>query len=374
MASAPPAAVPAPSSPPLRPDEVFALLCALLRDIRAEAQNLQRSLSDIKQKASLTDPQIRAREIEAALGEACAILGRNRSQIDSRLAQIRLLFQQDPKEYDWCGDEVTEIENYWDRILASWPTDSQAAEDALRRIGVLDDYLDQIIYHCEALTIPSRLNVFLNNLRVGQPLDFHRTFDDELPKKTQRQRVLDDLARQPGVVEGVVDAPNGLIYRIAPAAWRRRISPLMVIGVGLAGFLVVWLFTGLGAWFQLDRWPAQPSQFPAFAVGYLFLTFGSLAHLGVNALKQSRAETNRSFVALEDWVLWLHVRETSIIWGIVYLWLGFLIVAWALPGTNWQTFFFAGYSIDSIVNLFLERFQKLTSTKSGEIQASLKGA
>lgn len=366
MASAAPAAG-LPQLPPLNTQDLFACLCALLRDIRAEAQNLQRSLAEIREKASLSDAQVRAQEVQASLADACAILARNRTQIDSRLAQIRSLFHQSPQEYDWCGDEVTEIENLWDRVLSNWPDTTRPVEDSLRRLDALDNHLDQVIYHCEALTVPSRLNVFLRNLRVGQPLDFHRTFEDELPRREQRQRLLEDLARQPGVVEGVVDAPNGLIYRISPLPWRRRLSPLVVSAVALFGFLVVWAFAGLGGWLGLDRWPAKIEQFPQLAAGYLFLLLGSVAHLVVNALKQSRTQSDRSFLALEDWILWLHVRETAIAWGIAYLWLGFLIVAWTMPASGWQTFFFAGYSIDSIVDLFLERFQKLAGAKKDEI-------
>jgi hypothetical protein len=354
------------STLPFKPEDVFALLCALLRDIRAEAQNLQQSLSAIREKAALDDAESRSREVQAALEEAAQILARNRAQIGFRLGQIRELFQQNPQHYDWCGDEVTEVENDWERVLGSWPAADQAPEDALRRAAALEGPLDQIIYHCESLTIPTRLDRYLKNMRVGQPLDFHAAFSDELPKPDQRRRVLDVLASQPGVVEGVVDASTGLIYRVSPLAWRRRISPLLIATAAACGFAVVWLFSGMGAWLALGEWPVKPGDFPRLAVDYLFLVFGGLAHLGVNALKQYR--TRGGGLLLADWLLWLHVRETVVVWGILYLWVGFFGLAWAMPNAGWQTFFFAGYSIDSVVDLFLARFQDTAAKQAAAIQ------
>jgi hypothetical protein len=370
MSAAPPTL--GPSQPiPSKPEDVFAFLCALLRDIRAEAQNLQQSLAEIREKAALSDAQARTQAVQAALQEAGLILGRSRTQIGLRLSQIRELFRQSPQQYDWCGDEVTEIENYWERVLVGWPGDTQAPEDALGRVTTLDDPLNQIIFHCESLTIPARLDRYLQNLRVGQPLDFHATFADELPKRAQRQRVLDVLAAQPGVVEGVVEASAGLIYRIAPKAWRRRISTLVIAAAAAAGFLIVWLFAGMGDWLGLADWPVKFADFPRLAVGYLFLIFGSLGHLGINALKQYRSGSS-GMVVMEDWLLWLHVREATMVWGILYLWVGFFTLAWTMPGTHWQTFFFAGYSIDSVVDLFLARFQNTVKAKTAEFEAAAK--
>jgi hypothetical protein len=369
----------APALPPLRPpgpagpgspESSFPLLCALLRDVRAEAQNLQRSLTGIRQKSALTESKTRTLEIQAAFAEANGILSRNRGQIEERLSDIRQLFRQEPQQYDWCGDEVTEIENDWERVVDGWPDLKRPVDETLRLIDAIDQYLDEIVFHTGSLTIPSRLDDHLKNLRVGQALDFHLAFEDELPKREQRQRVIDTLARQPRVVEGVVDAPNGLVYRASSSPWRRRASSAVIACAALAGLPLVWVFSQMGAWMSLSGWPVKPEEFPQLGVGYLFLMLGSLAHLVVNALKQSRSEAKRSFIALEDWLLWLHVREGSILWGILYLWVGFFLLAWSIGGIGWQTAFFAGYSIDSVVDLFLERFQKTATARISEIKGT----
>jgi hypothetical protein len=369
MMAAPPPALGPPQ--PCQPEDTFLRLCALLRDVRAEAQNLQGSLAVLQQKSLLTDQKTRAQEVETAVKDATGVLARNRSVIDQRLAEIRSLFQLDATQYDWCGDEVTEVENNWERAVTNWPSHAQPADDVLRRITGIDACLDQIVFHCASLTIPRRLDAYLDNLRVGQTLDFHSAFEDELPKREQRQRVLEDLARQPGVVSGVIDAPSGLIYRASPSGWRRRASAFLLTAFAAIGFLAVWLFSIAGDSLSLAGWPVKAKQFPELAIGYLFLVLGGIAHVGVNALKESRAGKSR-FSVLDDWILWLHVRESSVLWAILYLWAGFLFLASTLHGLNWQTAFFAGYSIDSVVDLFLERFQKFATAQTADLAQKVK--
>jgi hypothetical protein len=63
----------------------------------------------------------------------------------------------------------------------------------------------------------------------------------------------------------------------------------------------------------LAYWAAEASE---LLVGYLFLTFGGIAHIGVDVLKQARSKRGKSFMAIEDLGLWIHVKEMSIIAGI----------------------------------------------------------
>jgi hypothetical protein len=159
----------------------FLRLCGLLRDIRAEAQDLQSAVVNVRQKAALADQQTRAREILASQAASNQVLERNRVQIQARLVQVRDLFQVDAAQYDWCGDEVTSIENYWAHTLDTWPQPDLPPDDVLRAAAKADECLEQVIYLCASLTITRRLGDMLANLRVGQPLDFHHAFEDEFP-------------------------------------------------------------------------------------------------------------------------------------------------------------------------------------------------
>ena len=56
---------------------------------------------------------------------------------------------------------------------------------------------------------------------VGKALGFHATFADELPDRGQRQALLERLSGYESVFGGVVDAKNGLVYKVSRSkTWR----------------------------------------------------------------------------------------------------------------------------------------------------------
>ena len=221
--------IPPPESVPLQPspmDERIAVplssqnardddqkyFLGLVRDIRAEAQNLQESLSIIKKKSELTDKQVRALELRASLEESNKIFDYNRNQINERFTSIRSLLDRNSQLYDWAGDEITQLENYWERACLGWTAlqvkDTPFDEDkVLNEINRIDKFLDRLIFHSGLLTIPSRVNLHMRHLRIGQPLDFHDAFKDEMPAREDRVKILRYLKSHPdSVTEGIVNA------------------------------------------------------------------------------------------------------------------------------------------------------------------------
>ena len=88
---------------------------------------------------------------------------------------------------------------------------------------------------------------------------------------------------------------------------------------------------------------------------------------------QQRGED--SFRAIDDWLLWIHVREMSILVSILALWLTLFGLAEAFPnGINGVTAFTAGYSIDSILGVFITRFDARSGGATNELASLLKGA
>lgn len=86
-------------------------------------------------------------------------------------------------------------------------------------------------------------------------------------------------------------------------------------------------------------------------------------------LKAAQAQTRPSFQALNDWVLWVHVQESQVRNGIFEVFLGFILLAFGVPKLDWSSAFFAGYSIDSVTELFLERFQAVVKTRAQQLAA-----
>jgi hypothetical protein len=310
------------------------------------------------------------------------MLARIDETIKPNLARIDQLFGDDVIERDWCSDDVEFIRLNWLQVGDLWPkatiVDYDEQRQRLNQVGVC---LDQIIYHCASLTLSPRVSETLKNLRVGQPLDWDFVFGPELPIDPElRKRLLQELAQEGGVLESaVVDVDQRLIYKVAKSRGAQRRSALylaafmLVCGIGVPLILsrgVPWMLSKAGT--LTDQWPLERADLARLYVTYVLIFMGSGAHVAIEALKAAKAQTRPSFQAMNDWILWLHVHFISILWGLAWILLGYVLLSVGMPKLQWQAAFFAGYSIDSVTALFLARFETTVKTKTQEFTAESK--
>src|SRR5206468_73374 len=128
-------------------------------------------------------------------------------------------------------------------------------------LGGIREDLESIVLSCGYLTIPRRVQDHLANLRIGQGLDFHSTFVDELPDRDDRLVILKYLRDHPATVDGVVDVENGMIFRASPKRGRRFASfGLFILALVFdyaALALIAWYVSQIavpGATTAADRW------------------------------------------------------------------------------------------------------------------------
>lgn len=349
------------------PLENFYRLLGLIRDVRAEAQNLQRSLNEVRKKSELVDNNVREAEIGAAMGEQTRIFEYNTNQIAIKFLQARASLEADGHLYSQMGDEVSHIENFWERATASWPTVAQPSSAILAGLDRVDAHLHQLILRCALITIPERVTEHLNQLRAGRSLDFHSTFKDEVESEADRIELLNYLYDHPLAVPGVVDVEHGKIYRTSPKAWRRSISYLIPLLLPAIGALILPY-----AYKSVDE-NATDAFLYSLVKGYLVLIAGGYAHVLVGAFKEARGTGRKAFFALEDWLIWLHVKEVQIVVGIMSLWIGFIGILVVNKSVPIVTAFFVGYSIDSFADLFLERFSATVATKNVAVKKVVAG-
>lgn len=334
-------------------------LYVLVRNIRTHTQNLQESVTEIR-KALAVESKSWLTTTAAALSEAEIVHLRSGTEIDRYFVAIQQFYKEQPKVANFFGDSVVKLENEWRRAKAAWPAANLDSDDVRAQLDKLEPHLREAVYYCGLIAIPSRLVEYLESLRIGEAISFDSLFHEELPSGDDRKRVLLEVTRQPlFLANGVVDGASGLVYRAAKEPWRRLLSLWRTTGFLAFGFVLVVLWCNAGQWLRLDGWVGSSKDLRLMSTAYLFLVIGSAGHILINALKESRAKrSSDNFVAIDDWLLWIHVRERSIRWGVVYLWCGLIMLAWT-HSLDWRTAFFAGYSIDSVVDLFLDRFQKL---------------
>ncbi len=363
---------PAPSLTPASPGRTDndRRMFGYLREIRAACQHLQERIAGTLDHASRLDPAARAGYVSGVLSND--LRDRVDQAIDPQLGAIQALFTQDVKEFEWCADNVTRIRLMWADAHDLWPPAGATFEKMEESFQQISAGLDQVVFECASLTFSPRVNDIMENLRTGQPLDVEFEFGTEFPKDPDlRKRLLLELAQESAVVEcGVVDVDEGVIYKAAASRQEQMASTWRLLAFLLVGFLIPLALAFAGTF--LEGWPLKPLDAVRLVVDYVLILVGSGAHIAVEALKTAKAKTRPSFQALNDWVLWVHVRASQIRKGILYVWMGYILLAFGVPKLDWSTAFFAGYSIDSVTELFLERFQTIVKSRVGALTATTR--
>jgi len=346
-------------------------LYGLLRDVSTEAERLRKRLDLIKHAMDLKETETRRSETASELARAQAVFVENRRSISHLFAEVQALLGDHPDLHDQYGSEVTAAHNDWEDTKHGWPESDAEIDAAAGRVAEAQAALKSLVYHCCLVTIPPRLNQHLATLRVGQRLDFHGAFQDEIENADDRTRLLQYLRNHPGAVQGLVDASSGSVLFASTHWLRRGLSYLGLAAALVLGWLVMWTFANLKDLLGIQNWPGDPTQWPKLATAYLFVVLGALAHFGIDALKQARSASTEPS-ALQEGLVWLHVKELPIFTAIVTLWVATVGMAVTQAALDWRTALFVGYSVDSIVDLFLQRFAGFTSSGVEKVQAGLK--
>lgn len=335
--------------------------------VRAEAQDWLTSVDELNAKTEIKDKKARERELDDAFVGAKTIAADDLANVDEVLARISGRLHTDPRVAEGIGDEVTHVVNSWNRAKFDWTrlvAQDPRGDEVLPPLVAIKRHLKDVVSRCGTLTIPRRLNDHLEQLHVGQGLDFHGTFEDELPSKEERNRILRFLRDHPAAIDGVIDVEKGRVFKASQRTWRRVLSLVLIALAVLLDYIVFWLIaefvtsiTVPGVATEAERWPTLWHALTAALLG-------GVAHIFVGALKQSRSRSSEdAFLALDDLLLWAHVREVQLIQGVLSFIVGILGLLYVLKRTDPTTAFFVGYSLDSFLDLFLERFEKTATAQ-----------
>jgi hypothetical protein len=164
---------------------------ALIRDIRAHAQNVQMSVAGIRKALTQTDAQSRLAGAATALLEAEFVLPASRHAVSNDFRAVQTIFDDHPTIANYFRDWVVYVQSAWTRAQAAWPSGEINTEDIAAKLDRVEPLLRETVYSCGYITIPSRLRETMASLRVGQSLDFHWAFQEELPTLDDRNRILE---------------------------------------------------------------------------------------------------------------------------------------------------------------------------------------
>ncbi len=338
-----------------------ALLFDSVRRIRAEALDLLKTTDEIittLNDMSLTENDAQMR-IQRTLTIGNKIISQRGPQVQTYFEAINTLLVQYPELNVQSGEDVssdiTIIHDAWEKALWNWPDTTQgnppSKPELLFQLGEVEQSIYTLSVTAQILTFPDLVNQKLLDMRTGEKLDFFHEFSNEFYKPEFLPIAWQYLREHPHRINGFM-TENGIIYRASPSV-PHLLSPILISGVVALGFLLIWL-VGVLNYFQL------PSVDVLFR-GYIAVMAGGLVHTFVDIWKQYQTKPDHATNMLGNWVLWVHVKQISIISGILTLWAGFIILVAIQQIGDAGAAFFAGYSIDSFVGLFLVRFTDTAS-------------
>jgi hypothetical protein len=375
-AMAPTAAAPAGAAAPRRDDRGgrSEQLRGLVRDIRVEAEHAVRALDKVDAALALTKADAKPTGLDAAIAGFDAAMQSHVMVVDQRLSDLRDLFRDVPKLYDAAGDEIAQIANLWNEALAALPKPGATADYCRANNAAAREVLGDIAWHAALVTVPQRVSQHLRLLRVGGQLKFDESFSDELPDAADSLRMLQYLKAHPTAISGIVDVENGVIYAASPSSSRRFGSVGMLLALLLVGIAIIRVATAGFPPFIASNWLFPSDRFADLVGAYVLLLVGAAIHIVIDAIKQQQRSGPGAFLALDDWFLWIHVREVSNAVSIVSLWVVVFLLAVAYPaGIDRLSALFAGYSLDSVLGIAITRFESLASSKVSAVEKAVGG-
>lgn len=347
-------------------DHFHALLFEIVRKVRAEALNLLETVDDLIKTlndTSITEDDTRLR-IQNALKIGKTFISEHEEEVKRYFEMINTELVQHP-ELNIQSDEdvttdITTMQNAWEKALLNWPDSTQenlpAKPELLFRLSEVQQAIYSLSVTAQILTFPDLVNQKLLDMHTGEKLDFFHEFSDEFYKPEFLPVAWQYLREHPYRIKGFL-TDNGIIYRASPAM-PHMLSSFLICSVVALGFLFIWLASILH-YFPL------PSLDALFR-GYIALMVGGLVHTFVDVWKQYHTQPDHTANVLENWVLWVHVKQMNILYGILTLWTGLIILIVLQQVDDAGAAFFAGYSIDSFVGLFLVRFADTATQNAGK--------
>lgn len=339
-----------PGSPDLPPD-VRTDRNEVANSIRSEVLNLQTVLASIQAG-------------ESSLSDQAPYIKKTAEDIQPDVTKLVELDK---------SDQARNIENQWEQMSfnpllqnLNGPFDPQQQANHLNQ---LNGNAQKIVTMVGNMTIPDRINEWLEQSRLGYYFSFNEVFEDELPDQADRDRLLKHLKWAPNALtNGLVDQSNGLIYRTTSDKGEQRKSRLQLLVTIIATFVAVTLLV-VPTLFD-EAWPLSMNMLPSLLLGWVAVQIGMIIHVMVSGYKRSRDTGGRPpIVALGDLPLWLSAKSGQIVFRLGLALFALCGLAFGTGGVSILNAFLVGYSLDS----FLEIFSGALDSESSNLTSQFSG-
>jgi hypothetical protein len=331
---------------------------------------LSAAAGDPNTAQAVTVQNLRMPQVEAVIIRAITDLKALRSdQLPTDVDSARV------GEDEWIAGTIADLELIWEKIRNSWQLDAASPAQAIATMQTCGRYLDEIVFICCQLRLTPKINDILDNVETGHVLDLGFVFGPELPNDPERRkRLILEVAQERQVLNSaLVDVSSAVIYRLAPAGQRwKSYLPTPLLLLAMFGILAT---LPLAKRLYAD-WPIGPGEQGTLLSGYAVWIIGAFAHVLIEVLKQVRSPAEPAFAVMDDWPVWFQLKQQAIFMGALWISLGFVLIVFSafisgrLDLLDWKTLLLAGYSSDSVTELFVQRFESTAATVKDAIAGS----
>ncbi|HED35733.1 MAG TPA: hypothetical protein ENJ08_16185 [Gammaproteobacteria bacterium] len=330
-------------------------------DERLQNNKLRLMRTELQDMVSLID---RAKQGKISLDKQVSYINKTKEDVLLLISEI-VKYESDEED-----DNTRHIINLWEQMdrsdLFKEDFTGKKIEEKLEAMTLLEEQAREAILYIGYKTIPERVNCWLEKARPGYILPFHLVFEDELQTEADRIKVLNYISWKPTEIKnGLVDPASGLIYRYHEKQTQRffwvaifsLLFPLTIYFMG-SSFLLSSLHIILPSSNELNG--------EVLRLYLLSLFAGIYVHVLIDRTKVQQETGLPNIMPLSEWTRYISACRGRILYKVslaLFVFAAFLATTEKLESLTYAQFFLAGYSLDSVVNVFSARLQKSTSSR-----------
>ncbi|HEX8220525.1 MAG TPA: hypothetical protein VF914_15135 [Chloroflexia bacterium] len=339
---------------------------APLYELRSEVQHLQQVLASI-------------RKGEADLATYAPYIEKTVSDIEALIPTIR---------YDQNPDGIRHILNLWEQMQVSPLLQTTAgnipdldAQKQLQNLNMLDAQSRRLVFEIGQITIPGRLQDWLNSARTGYYIPFHPVFEDEVPDREDRVKILNAISWASNRLKGgIIDLSSGLVYKYSDRGLVQVMSALGVV-LALAVSTLILVLIGINFNVKLGsiNWPLNWNiglgNVSALVGAWVAMLAGILVHMGVSFAKRAQSAVDLPPVlAPVEFLPRLNANLGPTLLRVFLALVSLIGLAYA-TGVDSLTpveGFLAGYSLDSIIDLIGGALDQRSTAQISSLKKTLE--
>ncbi|MGH3657488.1 MAG: hypothetical protein ACRDUA_12585, partial [Micromonosporaceae bacterium] len=194
------------------------------------------------------------------------------------------------------------------------------------------------------------------------------------PRKAARTAILAWLNSHPRHVSGVVDVASGTIIKASSSPARRLVSWLLVLAVAAVALISAGFAPYLVSMAGVGKAPVDASG-ADYVWAMAFAYAGAIGHILIAALKQLRRAgtgADERFTAIGNFTIWVHINEMYLmLFGLAIPAAAYTVIL-STGSIDYVTLAFVGFSIDSLLDVVLARFDKVVAGRTETIARAFR--